>query len=329
MSFMIAGLGSIGRRHLRNLVALGCKDLVAYRTFQSTLEENDLPVITIETELNAALAHAPQAVIIANPTALHMDIAIPAAAAGCHILLEKPIASDLTRIDELKKALKTSGGKLLVGFQYRFHPGLQKAYELVRDGALGRIVSAHVEWGEYLPEMHPWEDYRKSYSARQDLGGGVVLTLCHPFDYMRWMFGEVAELSAVTIHSGGLEVDVEDVADINLHFTGGVLGSVHLDFYRQPAEHRLEIVGSEGTLEWRNLTGATRLYRKKSDAWESFLPKKGFERNDLFLAEMKHFMNIVEGKAEPACTLEDGIQALKIALAVLDSSKTKRTVKLG
>ncbi len=328
MRTLIAGLGSIGRRHLRNLVALGYKDVVAYRTFHATMKEDELPAIAVETDLGRAFEHEPQAVIVANPTALHMEVAIPAAKAGCHILLEKPIASDLMQVDELKKALKIGGGKLLVGFQFRFHPGLVKTRELVLAGALGKNVSAKVEWGEHLPTMHPWEDYRKSYSARADLGGGVVLTFCHPFDYLRWMFGEVLEITATTQHTGALELDVEDVADINLLFANGTTGSVHLDFHRQPAEHRLEIVGTEGTLEWRNLTGATRLYRNKTDAWESFLPKQGFERNDLFLAEMKHFLKVVDGKEDPICTLEDGIQNLRIAIAVLEASMEKRTIKL-
>jgi predicted dehydrogenase len=328
MRTMIAGLGSIGRRHLRNLVALGSREVIAFRTHKSTLRENDLPAIVVETDLSHALAHEPQAVIIANPTSLHMEVALPAAKAGCHILLEKPIASDLTRIGELKEALKNGGGKLLVGYQFRFHPGLQKAHKLIQEGALGKIMTVKVEWGESLPEMHPWEDYRKAYTARADLGGGVVLTFSHPFDYLRWMIGEVDELSATVSRLGGLDLDVEDVADINLHFSNGVVGNIHLDYYRHPAEHRLEITGSEGTLEWRNLTGVTRLYRKKVDSWESFLPKQGFERNDLFLEEMKHFMKVVAGQEEPVCSLNDGIQALKIALSVLASSKAKRSIRI-
>jgi predicted dehydrogenase len=328
MRTMIAGLGSIGRRHLRNLVALGSRDLIAYRTYKSTMKENDLPAIVVETDLAHALSHEPQAVIVANPTALHMEIAIPAAKAGCHILLEKPIANDLACVGELIEALKKGGGKLLVGYQFRFHPGLQKARQLLQEGALGKIMTVRVEWGESLPGMHPWEDYRKAYSARADLGGGVVLTFSHPFDYLRWMIGEVDELSANVSRLGGLELDVEDVADINLHFSNGVMGNVHLDYYRHPTEHRLEITGSEGTLEWRNLTGVTRLYRKKVDAWESFLPKEGFERNDLFMEEMKHFMKVAEGQEEPVCSLNDGIQALKIALSALESSKAKRTIRI-
>src|SRR5512140_1907619 len=92
MKFLIAGYGSIGRRHMRNLLALGQKDILLYRTHRSTLTEEELAGFTVETDLRAALDYHPDAVIISNPTALHLDVAIPAARQGCHILMEKPVA---------------------------------------------------------------------------------------------------------------------------------------------------------------------------------------------------------------------------------------------
>ncbi len=89
---MIAGLGSIGRRHLRNLVALGEHDILLFRTHRSTLPDDELAEYPVETDLEKALAHKPDAVIVANPTACHLDVALPAAKAGCHLFLEKPIA---------------------------------------------------------------------------------------------------------------------------------------------------------------------------------------------------------------------------------------------
>ena len=132
MKILIAGLGSIGRRHFRNLVALGEKDLVLYRTHKATLPDDELAGYPVETDLAEALKkHKPDAVIVSNPTALHLDVAIPAAEAGCAILLEKPIAEDLSRVDELRQAAAKSGSKILVGFQFRYHPTLNKARELI------------------------------------------------------------------------------------------------------------------------------------------------------------------------------------------------------
>ncbi len=125
MRFLIAGFGSIGRRHLRNLRALGENDLLLYRTHHSTLPDDETAGVPVETSLDRALAHHPDAVIIANPTALHMEIAIPAAEAGCHILMEKPIADSLSQVDHLRAAMAGGKGQLLVGFQFRYHPVLR------------------------------------------------------------------------------------------------------------------------------------------------------------------------------------------------------------
>jgi len=125
MRVMIAGFGSIGRRHFRNLLALGEKDIVLYRTHHSTLPEAELAGFPVETDLRAALAYEPQAVIISNPTALHLDVAIPAAQCGCHLLVEKPISHSMARLDELQQAVKQNNVRVLVGYQFRFHPGLR------------------------------------------------------------------------------------------------------------------------------------------------------------------------------------------------------------
>jgi len=320
MKFLIAGLGSIGRRHLRNLQALGEKDIILFRTHSSTLPDDEIAAFPVETDLQTALAHQPDAVIIANPTALHLDIAIPAAEAGCHLFIEKPVSDSLERIGDLKAALKQGGGKVLVGFQFRFHPTLRKVAEWLRTDQIGKPLTFHAEWGEYLPGFHPWEDYRKSYAARSDLGGGVVRTLSHPIDYLRMLLGEVAALWAFTGKTSDLELDVEDTAEIGFKFALGTVGTLHLDFYRRPTQHKLEIVGSKGLIEWSNTTNAARLYRAEAEAWESSLAPDKFERNDMFLSEMSHFIQVVRGEVEPACTLEDGLRVQELVQAIYDSA---------
>jgi len=139
MKFLIAGLGSIGRRHFRNLIALGEKDILLLRSHRATLPDDELAGYPVETDLTEALSrHKPDAVIVSNPTALHLDVAIPAAEAGCHILLEKPVSHSLERLDVLQKAAEKSGSKILVGFQFRYHPTLNKARELIQAAHLAK-----------------------------------------------------------------------------------------------------------------------------------------------------------------------------------------------
>jgi predicted dehydrogenase len=328
MKFLIAGYGSIGRRHLRNLLSLGEEDVVLLRSNHSTLAEEEIARFPVETNLAAALAHRPDAVIISNPTALHLEVAIPAAEAGCAILLEKPIAHSLEQVEAFRAAVSRGGARVLVGYQFRFHPTLRRAAQLLADGAIGVPLSARAHWGEYLPGWHPWEDYRQGYAARADLGGGVILTLCHPFDYLRMLFGDVAALWAAASNRG-LSLPVEDSAEIGLQFASGVLGSVHLDYLQQPAVHTLEVVGSAGTLRWNNADASLAVYRPEAGAWQAELAPDGFERNWLFLDEMRNFLAVARGEAQPLCTLDDGISVLRLALKAREAADTGQAQRIG
>jgi predicted dehydrogenase len=325
-SLLVAGLGSIGRRHFQNLKALGCTDIILYRTERSTLPENELAGFPVEHDLEAAFDHHPLAVIVSNPTALHLPVALSAAQHGCHLFLEKPISHTMEGVKELLQEIERRRLWVLVGFQFRFHPALRQIKKWLDSGAIGKVVSAHVHWGEHLPNWHPWEDFRRSYSARSDLGGGVLLTLCHPFDYLRWLLGTVTFVSAITGRLGGLEIEVEDTAQVTLRFVSGALGNVYLDYVERPSAHWLHIVGQKGTIRWNGADGAADLYRVEIEGWESFAPPKGFERNTMFLEEMRHFLNCLSGKEEPLCTLQDGIHALKMALAAKRSAAERREV---
>ena len=340
MKILIAGFGSIGRRHFRNLIALGQTDFVLLRTRKSTLPDDELAGYPVETDIvNALKKHKPDAVVVANPTSLHLNVAIPAAEAGCHILLEKPVSHSLEGLDILHGAVERSGSRILVGFQFRYHPTLNKARELIQENVLGQVLTVHAQWGEYLPNWHPWEDYRQSYAARSDLGGGVIGTLTHPLDYLRSLLGEIDTLWSFNGHISPLELDVEDVAEIGLRFDSGAIGGLHVNYVQRPPVHRLEIVGTNGTLRWDNADGTLHIYKlpapfgsysdnPPAPVVESFPLPEGFERNDLFLAQLRHFLNVVRGNEEPVCTLEDGIRVQQIVRAVHTSQQSGNVVNL-
>ncbi len=322
MRTVIAGLGSIGRRHLHNLQALGEADIVLLRSGKSTLPEAELAGVPAVDSLDKALALRPQAVIIATPTAHHLEVAIPAAQAGCHLLLEKPVSHSLVGVAQLSAAACASGARILMGFQFRFHPCLHQLRRLLLEEELGEPLHAGAHWGEYLPDWHPWEDHRRSYSARADLGGGVVLTLSHPLDYLTWLFGQPAEVVARTAALPHLDLQgVEGMADMILRYPSGMSASVHLDYAQRPVVHRLEIVGSEGSAHCDLLAGHLRWWTKASSGGLEYSVPPGFERNHLFLDEMRHFRSVVEQGVEPVCGLEDGIASLKIALAALEAGR--------
>jgi len=329
LKFLIAGLGSIGRRHLRNLVSLGQNEIVLLRSGKSTLPEEELTGYPQESDIKAALKkHKPHAVIVSNPTAMHLEIALPSVQAGCALLLEKPISNTMDGLDRLQNVAEQSALKILVGFQFRFHPGLQCAKGWIENGEIGRVISAHVHFGEYLPAWHPWEDYRQSYAARADMGGGVVLTQSHALDYLPWLIGGVDSVWGFTAKLSDLDLNVEDTAKVGLRFADGALGSLHLDYNQQPPVHRFEVVGTNGSIHWDLADGITRMYRSEQKDWQNSSLPPDWERNTMFLEEMKHFLKVVRGDMRPSCTLEEGIRVQRLIQAIYDSNKSGQAINL-
>jgi predicted dehydrogenase len=328
LSFLICGLGSIGQRHTKNLISLGEENIVICRSGKGMLSTQEFKKYPMESDINRALKYSPTAVIISNPTSLHVDTATQAVKAGCHLFIEKPISHSLAGVDKLCQLVEEKQVDVLVGFQFRFHPAMLQIKKWLEEKRIGRLVSVHVHWGEYLPDWHPWEDYRKGYSARKELGGGVVLTLCHPFDYLRWLIGEIVSVSANVNKLSGLEIDVEDTASILLRFPNGCIGSVYLDYIQRPSQHTLQCIGREGQISWNNKDGIAELYENENNRVERFAPPENFTRNTLFKNEMAHFLDMLENNKSSCCTFQDGVQALKIALAVKQSSIEKKEVYL-
>lgn len=327
--YLIAGLGSIGRRHMRNLLALGERDIVLLRSHKSTLPEDELAGYPVETDINEALGkHKPDAVIVSNPTALHLDVAIPAAEAGCAILLEKPISHTGEKLDTLQSAVQRTSAPVLLGFQLRFHPCLRRAREWVQAGLLGKLQCAKVHYGEYLPGWHPWEDYRQGYAARADLGGGVVATQCHSLDYLPWIAGKAEALWGFEARLSDLKLDVPDTAEIGLKLASGVLADIHLDYAEQPPTHKLEVVGDAGRLACDLLKGELLRYDLQAAQVEHFVVLPGWERNTMFMEQMMHFIRVVARTDQPSCNLQDGLRVMEMIGAVAHSTADGRIIPL-
>lgn len=190
---LICGVGSIGQRHLDNLALLGYEDILLYRVRNAPLKNSGRTYPTYNV-LEEALGQGPSVALICNPTHLHVPTALRCAAAGCHLFIEKPLSHILDGIDELRQTLKSTGKHTMVGYMMRFHPCLLKAKDWMETGRIGRPVYARTQWGEYLPDWHPHEDYRASYAAQRSMGGGPALTLSHELDLLLWLFGRAADV---------------------------------------------------------------------------------------------------------------------------------------
>jgi predicted dehydrogenase len=328
--FAVLGCGSIGKRHVKNLLALGEKDILAFDPRADRRAEAEALGLQTTGELDAVWSARPEAVLVTSPSRLHVTTALAAAEAGCHLFVEKPI-SDVhdDALDRLIEVVREKKLITLVGCNLRFHPGLARAKAILDEKRLGRVVSIRAEFGQYLPDWHPWEDYRQGYSARQDLGGGIVLDAIHELDYARWLMGEVEAVSCFAGSLSRLGLETEDVAAILLRFACGAIGEVHLDYVQRAYSRTCQLVGEEGTLRWDFVGGETRLYDAAAGAWRSFPAPAGWETNDMYVAELEHFLACLDGEAEPAQDLRAGRRALEIALAALASAENGVVVKLA
>ena len=193
---LICGFGSAGRRHFRNLYSLGIRDFVFLRTHKGSISDEEVADYPSFDSIEGALSQKPDIVFVTNPSSLHVDVALKAANAACDIFIEKPLSSSLVNCAKLDDLISERGLVCMVASQFRFHPQLCLLRDLVKARSFGSISKVKAYWGEYLPSWHPWEDYRSGYSAREDLGGGVIFTLIHPFDYLYWIFGSAEVLSS-------------------------------------------------------------------------------------------------------------------------------------
>ena len=328
MKFLIVGLGSIGERYVRNLKTLGYKDIDVLRRRPRpprTVSESDYTTIT---DLHRALDRRPDAVILGNPTALHLPVAIAAAGAGAHLLIEIPLAASLDRVDELAAVVRERRLTVLMGHNLRFHPCVLAMRELVRSGAIGHPILGRAEFGEYLPSCHPWEDYRGGYSARADLGGGAVLTSIHEIDFLQWILGPITDVAAMTARGGGLELDVEDTAGVLMRHSGGAMSEVHLDFIAPTYTRGCRITGRGGAVEWQLRGNTVQICRHGDQEFTPAFTMPPFDFNQTYIDEIRHFVDCVEGKATSINDLSEGIRVLRAGLAALQSSSTRSFVAL-
>ena len=330
MKFLIIGCGSIGQRHLKNLVTISTEEIIAYRTLKKNVKklEKEFHIKTY-TKLHEALNQNPDAVLVTNPTSLHIQSALAAAKQGCHLFIEKPISNTLDKIDELIDILQKKKLVGLVGCNLRFHPCLQLIKKLLDQKRIGKVISARVQMGQYLPDWHPWEDYRTVYSAHQSLGGGIILDAIHELDYIRWLLGDVTQVFSFSEKLSDLDIDTEDVAEILLRFKSGAIGEVHLDYIQRCPSRTCEIIGEEGNIVWNLNEGTIKVYTSEKKKWELFKQPKGYyDINQTYIDEISHFISCIEGKEEPLISITDGLEVLKIALAVKESAKNSRIIQI-
>ena len=341
---LITGLGSIGQRHARCLKALYGEnvELHAYRTRGLKQTVKDSPsgliadnetdpssvngIVKVFDNLNEALKEEYYAVFVTNPPDLHVETTKKALLAGANVFIEKPISHNLDGIEELIKISDENGLKVMVGHQLRYHIITRRMKEILRDGIIGKLISAEFVFGEYLPNMHAYEDYRISHAVSEKRGGGAILSLNHDIDIACYLLGMPTRLFCMGGNLSSLEMDCEDSAHILMEIKrkeGPMVVNVLLDFTQRPTRRQWLINGEKGAINvdlTKNSLTVTSYNNGKAEVLEE--SHKGFERNKMFIGEISDFFDSIDKNLDSPLGLAESYEIMKVAIMAKKSLKS-------
>jgi len=325
---LIVGCGSIGKRHSGNLRGLGVEHIAYCDLDADRLRECRAEIDGDSySEFTEALAkHKPDAVLICTPPVFHVEQALAAVRAGAHVFIEKPLSHQSDGIQELIQEAAHRNRKVQVGYNLRFHPGLKILKNLIDSGKIGKVLWLSAEAGQYLPDWRPWQNYRNSYTAIREMGGGILLDGSHELDYICWILGYPTELACRAERISNLDVDVEDSAWIHMRFGDRRRAELHLDFVQRTYTRTCKVVGEGGTALWDYSSHAVQWFSAREKRWRAI--SYSFESNDTYVAEIRHFLDSLHD-GTPAIDLEEGEAIVKLVEAAKASSQDGKAQQLN
>ena len=323
---LVIGCGSIGQRHIRALLSIGEINISAYRTGKGQLVNLDDEIkkdVKIFNNEDDAFDWEPSHVIISNPTNLHLKYLVKSMQLGTKVFIEKPIANNYYELENASfplSEIKEYDG--IVGFNLRFNSIIQKIGSLITTQTYGKAISADLMVGHYLPFWHSYENYRKSYAARSDLGGGVLRTLCHEIDLAQYFFGKINTVFAKVEKLTSLEIDVDDIVDIIMKTDGCKRVLIHMDYLNPIQTREGKIFFEKGLLDYNCNNGEIH-FTDYDSKQKNLIFKSSEHYNNQYISQMKNF---IEGKSEISCTIKEGIEEMKIIKCCEDSNKQGKEI---
>ena len=322
---LVVGYGSIGKRHIENLLSISNLEIIV------CTKRNDVNKLKkyakVYHTIKQSLKEKPDLGFITNETSFHVPTAIKLANQGMDLFIEKPLSNSTKGISVLTKTVNKEKLITQMGCNMRFDPCIKKIKSLIQKKTVGKIISVQVENSSYLPDWHPYENYSKGYAARDDLGGGIVLTMIHDLDYLFWIFGDIKEVFSVTGKFSELKVSADDTSAILLKFKNNVIGQIYLDYHQKPPFREIKIRGTKGIIHWNSNENKVRVFDPRKNMWSIKLAIKNNQRNKMYVDEINHFLRCVKSRKTTINPIQHGIRTLEISLAIKKSSKLKRMVK--
>jgi predicted dehydrogenase len=311
---LVAGFGSIGYRHTKNLLALGYKNVSVVETnkLNASRAENEVGA-KIYTDYKKAIRETrPKITFICTPTNIHISMAISAVKNNSHVFIEKPLSHSLRGINSLISLSRDMKKGVMVACNYRFNKGFVELAKIVHSGQYGNSLVARCALGYYLPSARKDTNYKKSYAAKNS-GGGVMLDSgIHTIDYLNHLLGDVRKSLSLKGLTKSLGILSEETASIILEHSSGTISSVSLDYVSRKPVHILCIVTDKGSIVWN--------FRKdvvffEDESTKKILYKGNRDINQMYVDEIKYFIANIEKDFTPEIgNLPDAKKALKVLL---------------
>lgn len=322
MKILIDGVGSIGARHLKNLIKLG-HDVYAVDTDSEKLRKISKYTNKVFTSLSEGIKLNPDIAFICTYSNNHIAPAIKCAKAGCHLFIEKPLSTHKRGLNELIKIVKSKKLVTMVGCNMRFHPAVQRIRKYLDDDAIvGNPLWADFEFGYYLPFAK--KNYRSSYISKKKLGGNIIFDGIHEIDYATWFFGKPRKVFCSKNKLSDLNMDTDDYADSIIEYKSGTIARFHSDYLQHAYSRRCKIVGDNGVLVWDFSLGILGYIKKNTRRWKFSKLKLSIYYNQMYVDEVKYFLKCVKEKKEAFNNLEYAASVLKLAFTIDRASKSRK-----
>ena len=286
---LLASLGSIGQRHMRNCTELLPEaELCVLRQTSGAIVDLPELVVQVVHTLKEAVEWDPEAVIISSPASRHREVADPFLDAGKNIFIEKPLESNFDKLTGFVERAEESTGFVMTGYVLRFLPLLSFIKSELERGVIGTVRTAFIQTGQYLPDWRPNADYRDGVSAQKKLGGGVLLELSHELDYASFLFGTPDSLMCSSGKLSHLDIDVEDSAHILFEYQDKRV-AIQIDFLQLVPKMGLQIVGSKGTIEADLIKEKATVYSPAHPDGQAMKDVRSRNPNEVYLRQLDFF----------------------------------------
>lgn len=304
MNILIVGLGSIARKHIEAIQFLNYNvTIYALRSTNNVVNEEGIINVFNIDNLDITFDFA----IISNPTHLHFEYIQILAEKNIPLFIEKPAVHSLDNCADLISLIEAKNLITYVACNLRFHPCILFINEYIKTVPV-RINEVNVYCGSYLPDWRPGKDFRKIYSANENMGGGVHLDLFHELDYTTWIFGYPLKSNSIKRRVSSLAINAIDYANYCLEYNN-FTASIVLNYYRKKVKRTIEIVLDNQII---NVDLVNNLVSDEND--QVLFQSSNFEMKNTYINQMKYFINCVKQNGKPMNSLKESIEVLKIVL---------------